>query len=137
MKRFKLLFFTFLIFSSPAFSQEAAVTFLFSSIAPCGTNTACVDVTTDDFSNVLYVKMPIKWDPKIVKLKEIKLGKLKNISLSNFNQSRALTEGLLFFLNGNTMIVTVLSYLPFLFQMVMSFFLFALNLSQVMDLLQL
>jgi len=97
MKRFKLLFFTFLIFSSPAFSQEAAVTFLFSSIAPCGTNTACVDVTTDDFSNVLYVKMPIKWDPKIVKLKEIKLGKLKNISLSNFNQSRALTEGLLFF----------------------------------------
>ena len=96
MKRFKLLFFAFLVTTS-TFSQEAAVTFLFSSIAPCGNNTACVDVTTDDFSNVLYVKMPIKWDPKIVKLKEIKLGKLKNIRISDFDQSRALTEGLLFF----------------------------------------
>jgi gliding motility-associated-like protein len=96
MKRFKLFLF-FLTINVSAFSQEAAVTFLFSSIAPCGNNTACVEVTTDDFSNVLYVKMPIKWDPKIVKLKEIKLGKLRNISLNNFNQTRALTEGLLFF----------------------------------------
>ena len=71
MKRsIKLLFFLSL-FSVRALSQEAAVTFLFSSIAPCGNSTACVDVTTDDFSNVLYVKMPIKWDPKIVKLKSI------------------------------------------------------------------
>ena len=97
MKRsIKLLFFLSL-FSVRALSQEAAVTFLFSSIAPCGNSTACVDVTTDDFSNVLYVKMPIKWDPKIVKLVDIKLGTLKNIKLSDFDQSRALSEGLLFF----------------------------------------
>ena len=85
MKRsIKLLFFLSL-FSVRALSQEAAVTFLFSSIAPCGNSTACVDVTTDDFSNVLYVKMPIKWDPKIVKLKSIQLGTLKNIKLSEDN----------------------------------------------------
>ncbi|MDP4700872.1 MAG: hypothetical protein NWS66_13085, partial [Saprospiraceae bacterium] len=97
MKRsIKLLFFLSL-FSVRALSQEAAVTFLFSSIAPCDNGTACVDVTTDDFSNVLYVKMPIKWDPKIVKLVDIKLGTLRNIKLSDFDQSRALTEGLLFF----------------------------------------
>jgi len=97
MKRsIKLLFFLSL-FSVRALSQEAAVTFLFSSIAPCGNGTACVDVTTDDFSNVLYVKMPIKWDPKVVKFKGVKLGELPGIENLDFDDSRALTEGLLFF----------------------------------------
>jgi gliding motility-associated-like protein len=97
MKRLIIFVFFILLFSVRSNAQEAAVTFLFSSIAPCNNGTACVDVTTDDFSNVLYVKMPIKWDPKIVKLVDIKLGSLKNIKISDFDQSRALTEGLLFF----------------------------------------
>lgn len=98
MKRsIKLLFFLCL-FSVRALSQEAAVTFLFSSMAPCG-GEACVDVTTMDFSNIYSVKMPIKWDPKIIRLKKINFGNLipniQNIAI--FDSSRAEKEGILFF----------------------------------------
>lgn len=98
MKHFRYLLFLFLILPGRAWTQEAAVKFLFSDATPCGAGEeVCVDVTTDDFSNVLYVKMPIKWDPKVVRFKQIKLGKLREIKLSDFNTSRALSEGLLFF----------------------------------------
>ena len=98
MKRsIKLLFFLS-FFSVRALSQEAAVTFLFSSVAPCG-GEACVDVTTMDFSNIYSVKMPIKWDPKIVRLKKINFGNLipniKNVAI--FDSTRAEKEGILFF----------------------------------------
>ena len=98
MKRsIKLLFFLSL-FSVRALSQEAAVTFLFSSISPCS-GEACVDVTTMDFSNIYSVKMPIKWDPKIVRLKKINFGNLipniQNVAI--FDSTRAEKEGILFF----------------------------------------
>lgn len=56
----------------------------------------CIQVSVKDFTDITFVKLPIRWDSTILEFKEVRVtGKLPALDVSDFNASRA-KSGLLF-----------------------------------------
>jgi len=58
--------------------------------------TVCVDVTASDFQEIMSMQYSMKWDPKILKFKEVKGFQLPGLGSNSFGRNHA-EKGLLTF----------------------------------------
>ena len=77
------LFITILV-SLPlsVWSQGGGPTFSFTSETPCTGDNFCLDVTVEDFTDILAIKFPVTWDTSVIEFQSITNFGLPGMNLS-------------------------------------------------------
>ncbi|MEO0339270.1 MAG: cohesin domain-containing protein [Bacteroidota bacterium] len=75
-------------------SQGGGPTFSFTSEAPCTGDDFCIDVTVEDFTDILAIKFPVTWDTSVVEFQSITNFGLPGMNLSDFDLS-TVNQGLI------------------------------------------